>query len=91
MKLLFTLGALFVTVGASAMVLAPALRWFALRLEGGSRKGTFHVMAGEVMLRYIACTLGCLPIVTAPWALLSFVKWIHCQYEVASRLPSNVG
>ena len=61
------------------------MRWWASKMEGGSRRLTFHATAGSFALRYLGFILSSMLILTIPWTMLSMTKWLWRQFEIPVR------
>lgn len=61
------------------------MRWWTSKLEGGSRRLTFHASAGSFALRYLGFILSSMLILTLPWTTLSMTKWLSRQFEIPVR------
>ena len=66
-------------------LLVAYTRWWASKMEGGSRRLTYHATAGSFALRYLGFILSSLLILTLPWTMLSMTKWLWRQFEIPVR------
>ena len=66
-------------------LLVAYMRWWTSKIEGGSRRLTYHATAGSFALRYLGFILSSMLILTLPWTTLSMTKWLSRQYEIPVR------
>ena len=72
-------------LGLMAFVLVMYSKWTASKLAGGSRIANFNVEPLEMVGMMIGFVLFSMPIVTIPWSLIWYMKWIFSQYSLPAR------
>jgi hypothetical protein len=65
-----------VTIVGWAWSLAAMYRWMARSTRAKGRVLQFHGEGHQVLWRVLAMILMCLPVLTIPWALLWYTRWI---------------
>jgi hypothetical protein len=72
------------TIIGWAWTTAAAYRWAARNTRSEERGLRFHGAGFEILWRTLATALFCIPIVTIPWALLWYARWLVSQLTIGS-------
>lgn len=68
-----------ITIIGWAWTTAAAYRWAAEHTRSERRALRFHGAGFEILWRTFAMVLFCLPILTIPWAVLWYLRWLVSQ------------
>ena len=60
-------------------------KWVASKISGGNRLASFEVEPVEMLAMFFGFILFCIPIVTIPWAMAWYVKWLMGRYSLPPR------
>jgi hypothetical protein len=68
-----------------ACLMVPYMKWFASKIEGGERVARFEADPIEMVGMYIGFILFSMLIVTIPWSVAWFSKWMFSRYSLPAR------
>ncbi len=88
---LIAIAVALLTLGLMAFVLVMYSKWTASKLAGGSRIANFNAKPLEMMGMMIGFALFSMLIVTIPWSLIWYMKWIFSKYSLPARAAVAAG
>jgi hypothetical protein len=77
------------TIIGWAWTLAAAYRWAAGNTRSDHRALSFHGSGFEILWRTFGMAIFCVPIVTIPWALLWYKRWLVSQFRIGSHYAGD--
>jgi len=83
-----SLGLSVITILGWAWVLAAFYRWLAEKTQSDEAWLQFHGRGEQILWRTLATILFCIPVVTIPWALLWYVRWLVQQFTLEGHFGS---
>ncbi len=66
--------------------LAATYRWMARSTRAEQRELRFHGEGHQVLWRVVVTVLMCIPVVTIPWAVLWYTRWIVANVTIEADL-----
>jgi uncharacterized membrane protein YjgN (DUF898 family) len=78
-----------ITIIGWAWSTAAMYRWAAENTRSEHRALKFHGKGFEILWRSLATLLFCLPIVTIPWALLWYTRWLVSQVTIGGNYAGD--
>jgi hypothetical protein len=74
-----------ITIIGWAWTAAAMYRWAARSTRSERRALAFHGEGFEVLWRTVATVLMCVPVLTIPWAVLWYVRWVVANVTIGSH------
>lgn len=73
------------------LVLIPFYQFIASKISGGSRLASFQVEPIEMIAMYIGFILFSLLIITIPWSIAWYAKWLMSRFSLPARSAVATG
>ncbi len=87
---LIAIAVALLALGLIAFVLVLYSKWIASKVAGGSRIADFNAEPIEMIGMMIGFVLFSMLIVTIPWSLLWYMKWMFSRYSLPARAAAAV-